>query len=61
VEDTVAPRTTDDRDAAMSLLALTHGNAGSVESVQTELDSLQSLQKSIEDRLKFLRDFQQEA
>lgn len=58
VVDTVAPRTTDDRDAAMSLLALVHGNAGSIESVETELASLQSLQKSIESRLQFLQGVQ---
>lgn len=63
VEDTVAPRTTDDQEVALSLITLSHGNnnnanAESTASAQTELASLQSLQKSIEDRIRILQEAQ---
>lgn len=46
--------TATEHDAALSLLSLSHGNSGSTESVQAELDSLRSLQESIGNRIQRL-------
>lgn len=59
-EDTVASRTTKEQDAALSLVAFSHGDTESTESAQTELASLQSLQESIENRIQFLQDAQRQ-
>ena len=44
-----------EQDAALSLLSLSHGNSSSTEAVQSELDSLRSLQESIGDRIQRLK------
>ena len=59
-EDTVASRTAKEQDAALSLVAFSHGDTESTESSQTELASLQSLQKSIENRIQFLQGAQRQ-
>lgn len=51
---TPVENTATENDAALALLSLSHGDPGSTESVQAELDSLRSLQESIGNRIQSL-------